>query len=258
MDAVPFTSAFKPVYDRLVQAPRTISEAVAMCHSAEDQLHLSTPKVYVSTAITSAGFRREKSLLFEEAIARNNQTASLILGSLASTGSPDINAESVMAPTELGRVPAWGDTDYLAFYFTWLSGISVDGAAWLEGRLADAVLAPIIAATNRREQSNDERWPFYQKFVEVLLTTVASAAARRGGRSREASSILLQLVDTSESLGCRAEQMYAEVRGIDRVSVTLGDGLAEPLATHIQELRAMRAELGVTRRPVQQVPVALR
>jgi hypothetical protein len=253
-----FVSVFKPVYDRLIQAPRSVSEAVSMCHAVQDQFRLSTPRVYVSTAITSAGFKRDASLSIGEAIALNNESAALVLAQLAATDSPGIFVEEVMVPTELGKVPSWGDTDYLAFYFSWLSGLSVEGTAWLEGRLDDAVLAPVVSAANDRGRCNAERWPYYQKFVEVLLTTVATVSARRRGRTREASSVLLQLIDTSGSLGCRAEEMYAEVRGIDRIGITLGDALTEPLATRVARLRELDAAVGVARRQVQQIPVALR
>lgn len=253
-----FTSSWKPVYDELVRAPRSVAEAVSMCLIFQEAQKIRTPKIYVSTAITSAGFKRDRNLPFDEVVSFNNRTASLALDHLNATNAPGIYADEVMVPTELGKVPNWADTHYLAFYFSWLNGLSVDGAAWLEGRLEDAVLTPIITAANARDRANSERWPFYQQYVEILLSTLAMAVARRGGQTGDPCQALVQLIDTSESLGCRAEEMYADVRGIDRLAVTYAEDLPEPLGPLIRRLEELKASVGVARRTVQLVPVKLR
>jgi hypothetical protein len=69
-----------------------------------------------------------------------------------------------------------------------------------------------------RGKSNDDRWPSYRTFVEVLLAKLALAGARPDAMQDDGCQLLLQLVDVEYSLGCRAEQIYAEARGLDRLA----------------------------------------
>lgn len=253
-----FLSVFKPVLDRIVGAAPTVAGAVSLCIEFEDAHDLSVPGVYVSTAITSAGYRRDETLDLEEVIRRNNTAAALIMAALVEHDAPQIRSTDVMLPTELGKVGSWRDSDYLLFYFAWAAGLSVEGVGWLETRMADPVYAQIIASADDRTVSNPERWPYYRLMVELMLTNLALAESRQGAKRSEGSGRLLQLVDTAESLGCRAEELYADVRGLDRLSVTFARDLQGAVGEEVTRLRGYQATVGSTRKPVQLVPALLR
>jgi hypothetical protein len=253
-----FLSAFKPFYAELEQPGLSVSAAVRKASEFEQGRALPLPRIYVSTAITSAGFARDKALSTREAITRNNQSATMLMTALVNADAPHIAENDVMLPTELGPVPGWADSHYLLFYFSWLSGLSPSGAGWLEAEMAEPIYAPILATANNRQLANEERWPSYRAFVEVALAKVALAEAREEGKSADGSEILLQLVDVEFSLGCRSEQMYADARGLDRISVTCAADLTDPLGADLAELERLGAKVGVPRMPVDLVPVLLR
>lgn len=259
-DAEPrhFATTFKPVYDELVRAPRTVAEAVQMCLRFEHTYNLRTPRIYASTAITSAGFKRVPGLDLAEVIRLNNETAAELMGELAAGGSPGIYAPEVMLPTELGKISGWEDSDYIAFYCAWLTGLSAEATSWIEGRLADPLVADIASKADDRTKSNEERWPYYALLVEVLLTNLAVVEHRRGARVQDACITLLQLVDTTESLGCRAETLYAEARGLDIVTVTHDITFAGPLQDKLARLEEVGVVVGTKRTPVQLAALILR
>ena len=254
----PYVSAFRPLYDDLVRRPPTVSEAVARAIAYEDERNLAVPRVYVSMAITSAGWRRDHSLPLDEAIARNGRLAAYVLAGLARHAAPRTHPTEVMLPTELGKVRGWADSDYLLFCFAWLGGLSASATRWLESQLSEPIYAPIRRAADDRSRSNDERWPHYRLLAEALLTNLALAEARPDGKRADGSQFLLQLVDTGQSLGCRAETIYADVRTLDRLSPTFADDLSGPLGEELNAVRSVGARVGVARKPVEIVPVLVR
>lgn len=252
-----FVSAFKPLYDDLLKGG-SVANAVATAARFQEEHDLALPSVYVSTAITSGGYKRDTSLELPEIIKRNNRSAALIATALAANDAPHFAANNTMLPTELGPVKGWGDSDYILFYFCWLSGLSPAGAAWIEKRLAEPAYQPILAAANDRKKPNDERWPPYRLFVEIVLGNLPLAEAQPNGKRSDGCSLLLQLVDVGYSLGCQAEQIYADARGLDRLAPSFDAGLPDPLGAEVKALTALGATVGTERKPVELVPVQLR
>jgi hypothetical protein len=256
-----FASAFKPLYDDLVNSEvtaLTVSDAVEKALAFQGREDLVVPRIYFSTAITSGGFFRDKSLSLPEVIARNGRTAQLVVSALVEYRAPSVSPKDMMLPTELGKVPGWADSHYLLFYFCWLSGLSRSGTAWVENELKDPVYRPILEIANDRGKSNDDRWPSYRTFVEVLLAKLALAEARPDAMQDDGCQLLLQLVDVEYSLGCRAEQIYAEARGLDRLAPTFSPDVASALGQEIAALKGLGSTVGAERKPVELVPVQLR
>lgn len=69
---------------------------------------------------------------------------------------------------------------------------------------------------------------------------------------------MLQLIDVEFSLGCQAEQMYADARGLDRLAFTAAADLPDPIGSDLAELGRLGAMIGRSRMPVELVPVLLR
>ncbi len=111
-----FTSEFKPLYGELEQPGITVSAAVQKAVEFEKARILSVPRIYVSTAITSSGYIRDKSLSPGEVIAANNRSATMLMTELAEYKAPHLAEDDVMLPTELGHVPEWADSTYILLY----------------------------------------------------------------------------------------------------------------------------------------------
>jgi hypothetical protein len=243
-------------YDELVRLNPTPADAVARAIAFEAAEQAPTPAVCASTAITSGGYAFGVPNPGREVIEKNGAVAARVLAGLDAADAPFVSPAAVMLPTELGKVPSWHDSDSLVFYFAWLSGLSASGASWLQMRLAEPVYEPILRVANdRRTRDNDMRWPSYRAFTEILIANVAVAESRTAGKRGEGARILLQLVDTGRSLGCRAEALYADARELDRFAPTIARDIRGPLADEVEGLARRGAAIGMPRRDVELVPV---
>lgn len=252
-----FESAYKAAYDAIVERGPSVTEAVAALVDFQGKGSLTTPHLYASTAITSAGFKRDSTLDFAEVVRLNNLTAALIMTELVEGQVPGLGPTTVMLPTELGKVPGWKDSHYLLFYFCWLAGLDARGTAYVESELNDPVRAGIVVAADDRKLPNEQRWPSYRVMVEILLANIALAEAVYG-RPHAHARTLVKLVDTEESLGCRAEQMFADARGLDSVAVSLDGSVGESLRDLTGRLAELGAKVGIPRTAAQLVPLRLR
>ena len=207
-------SAWKPVFDDIVATGPTAEGAVGMVLRYGEQQRMKVPRFYASTAITTAGWRRAPELQdparIRDAIERNNRTASRILGALVANPQSLVSDTSLMVPTDLGKVPGWEDTDYLNFYFAWASGLNAEGTSAYVASFDDPVYADVLRQANDRSLSNEERWPAYKFFAEAAISKIQSVESLPDMRGDDGAAILLQLVDVEESLGCRAERLFAD------------------------------------------------
>jgi len=255
MTLPPFRSAYRDLYDDLVKISPSVPNAVARAIAYEDAHDLSIPRVYVSTAITSAGYRRDPALPIADVIERNNNAALLIAAALQDHDAPNVAPDEIMLPVELGSVQGWKDSDYLLFYFSWLAGLTETATVWLVDELATPAYGEIINLTDDRTLSNEERWPHYRLYTEALLTKIAVAESRPCGKRADGADLMLQLIDVEWSLGCRAERIFADARGLIRLAPTFDtDPGHEALAHAIDELIALGAVVGLSRKPVELVP----
>jgi hypothetical protein len=149
-----WTSARKPAYDSIVAQAPAPAEAVQIMIDFETAHGLTTPLVYVSTAITSGGFRRDPRYsdpaAVRQAIDMNNAACASLMAVIASQPEPFATAGNVMVPTELGAVPQWTDSRYLEFYFAWCAGLTGQAAAAYSLALASPELASIRAEADAR------------------------------------------------------------------------------------------------------------
>ena len=234
-----WTSIRKPAYDSIVENAPAPASAVQIMIDFEAEHALTAPLIYVSTAITSGGFRRDPRFTdpadIRGAISKNNAACAALIAEITAQPNPLVTAANVMMPTELGAVPEWSDSDYLEFYVAWCAGLTGPASADFSQALADPELATIRAMADARDRTNDERWPAYLQFAKAA--TVEAALARRalGAGARPGSRYLLQLVDTGYSLGCRAEAMLARGLGWSLRGDAwdnMGDGWPETGAGH--------------------------
>jgi hypothetical protein len=243
----------------------TPPHAVHHVRQQEEALEVPPASVYVSTAITSGGYIRDKKLDIRAVIEANNQTSGLLVGELVNAGGA-VTATNVMVPTEIGKVRwpdghSWRDTDYMTFYFAYASGLSGEAAEKLMAGLAVAEYEAILRTANDRENlNNEERWPSYRAFTQIALGMVAGLLRSPKAQSYPAFESMLQLVDVDLSLGCQSERLYANFFGLDLIVPAVNEpSLPEnhPLRLELTELRNLGARVGVAASPVMPVAVTL-
>lgn len=255
-------SVWKPVFDLIVEKGPPPHQAVVWTLEFQERHGYRAPRFYVSTAISSAGWRRHPDYRdperISEAIARNNRSASLVLGELVTDTASFVTEESMMVPTDLGKVPEWKDTHYLLFYFSWLAGLNGAGAERFTRSFEEDQYTDILSSTNNRKLTNEQRWPWYQLFAEIALTKLRLVESLPNTRTGEEADVLLQLIDVDESLGCRAERLFADARELDIIIPTFGDRLASGLKADVENLRDLGASVGAARTEIELIPIKLR
>jgi hypothetical protein len=255
-------SAFRPAFEAVVAEDLPPAVAVEKMYEYCDDERCAQPSIYVSTALTSAGHRRESDLKpasgIPQAVERNSRTASLILSALASNQASIVSQSSVMVPSDLGHVPSWKDCDYLVFYFAWMSGLSAEGASRLDRELNKPQYQTLRVRADNRTADNEIRWPSYEAFTEVALAKLLVIEASPGTVQAGGARILLQLVDVGESLGCRAETLFAQARSLDIVTPTFAHETSGVLGEDVTRLIELGATVGAPRTGVELTSVQLR
>lgn len=215
------------VLDTVTRSDSTVPSAVQAMISHEEDTRRGVPELYVSTAISSGGHYWNP--VHDENLGRiidaNNETATLFAAEVHDAMRDYFNPTNVMLPTELGKVyfnrasnAKWLDSDYMLFYVTWLSGLSVTGTVLLVEEMVKPMYSTLLDVMNGRDRPHDERWPSYQMFMEIVCSKISLVENQPRGRRSEGSHSLIQLVDTNHSLGARAEALFAEVRDLEIVA----------------------------------------
>lgn len=173
---------------------------------------LPSPALYISTTITSGGFRRDEGMPIGEAIGAN----SLFARSLTQEGLLEYGLDPswVILPSELGKVPGWKQTDYLQFWMYIIRAVHPDSAHSLEGGYFNNPSSefPTIGDTMEVAPTYAERREAYIAFVRLYLQMKSDAETRDLLAPYWQAPVVLPGFDNGMSLGCSAEYYFAETR----------------------------------------------
>ncbi len=139
-----------------------------------------------------------------------------------------------------------------------MSGLSEEGAVWYFEQLRDPSYTEVFAPAADRTLTNPERWPAYRAFTEIAIAKVDQARSNPSRVRSTGCRVLVQLVDVAESLGCRAETLFAEIEGLDVIAPSFGPDVAPDLAADIARLADLEAAVGVPRHPARVATVLRR
>lgn len=199
--------------------------------------------LYVSTAITSGGAALDPTLSPPEVVARNTAIAEQLTDQIIA--DHDFDPRDVLLSTDLPYVKGWKQSDYLTFWLLCTDGVPVDVCeeiAGLLGTYADHI------GMDRKDLTYDEKWARYAIFVDEFFDLARRYRLHnRNDYYKQVAGIqqLVQLVDPQRSLGCRAEKLYAQRRGMQVLAFELnGEALNPALRRNVGELAAMGANIG--------------
>lgn len=177
---------------------------------------------YCSTALTNMGHQRNPKNNPEDTIAKNTASARKMM--LELTEAAAISPRDAILPADLGYIPAWKQSDYMGLWLCVIAGVDLDlrvanrGAGQFEQRVARALEMSEVSleVMNDRGQPAEERAPEYFKFAGAYAAAVS-------GMDREPHSAhrLINLWDTSESLGCRTERLFAHTQNVPAYDVAV-------------------------------------
>ena len=201
---------------------------------------------YISTAITSGGYRRDSTLKYREVVAKNTDYALMIADEFHRRGLTD--AELTLDAVALGKVAGWKQSDFLTFFLAAMARPVVPGPSSPEYRhLLDIYNHPQTynkATFDDESLGNDVRLPHYQAFAAEYWQRTKVLGVAPINRS-------IRVADWNQSLGSQAEEHFARLIGI-RVATpqiitsscdfSLLD-LPHDLSMSIKELRELGAHI---------------
>lgn len=213
-----------------------------------------TPYIdYASTAVTTGGHARREDLTVPEIIEANTITARRIASHLHHNGS--IEGREVVLPVDLGNT-GWKQAEFMKFWILVLSG--VDCSSWSHrplpyGQLETAIDRGIqmagvdLLTMNNKDVSRAEKSDQFAKFALGMAAGVRSVR-----EFLQPARALRQFVDTTISLGCFGEAVFADELKIPKHRLVAlqpaSDEMAaydEPLKEEVKIMRAHDADITV-------------
>lgn len=199
---------------------------------------------YVNAAVTSAGYRRDRMLSREVAIAQNTDTALLIADQLVDNGL--LEPEKTIDAVALGYIPSWEQSDYLQFFF----GVMARPDIVYIDDIADEMHSSHdydLAIFNNHQLTNEERFPHYQGLTAHFWEVVRQVPHRP-------IDTMIESFDRTMTLGGRAEEQLALQMGVrvlqpillrESTNFTQAD-ISPELKAHYTQLNALGADLFAT------------
>lgn len=206
---------------------------------------------YISTAITSGGYRRDTTRPYGEAVAENTAYALQMADELHYQGLIDINR--TLDAVALGKVAPWKQSDYLTFFFMMMTRPDLDGDYTMSGAevLRTALRSHNTAnmqVFNDESLTNEQRFPEYEKFVENFLGVIERYEITPIGR-------MVRVLDWDRTMGSRAEESLARRLGIQVVTpmiiTSTHDVSTIPVSAKLRERMLQLDSLGAKTLAVQ-------
>ena len=186
---------------------RTPGEAYVYYISKREASNLLWPEFYFSTTITSGGFLRNADLPFSEGIQSNIQLARNLADAIVAQNKLD--PETIVLPTELGKVAGWKQADYLLFWYHILHGAMPEDALAIEKYFQTSKILAISEVMENKLLPYDLRKRPYFEFYKAAVSIVQNTEEGVFYDNRWVKKPqLIPLIDSDFSLGCIAERYW--------------------------------------------------
>ncbi len=208
------------------------------------QTELFAVETFASGAIAAAGYRRDSTLPYEEAIAKNRDYLGHAAEVLDQSGL--LSLQTTAEKASIGHIDHWTDVDYLVLMLGMISRPDIFGGAnYFDNEIRGVIrwhehYNPDIL--NGHNLTNEERRPHYLAFADDYLKVLAY-------RKTTPVATHVALLDAQESLSCDAETVVARALGarvcypaLIKVSADLHDSTLDPgRRTQMEHLQSLGA-----------------
>jgi hypothetical protein len=213
-EAVP---PYREIFSEFEGAPVSTIDAYVRYRQWLDERGID-PSIYLSTAITSGGLTRNADLTFSEIMDGHTEFGGLMAEAIVDQYGRGglITREDIVVPSELGKVPGWGQADYLLFWAHVITGLDPCEAALLD----DAVRrSGVIERPGFREKSlpREEKLKDYAALAETYVASLRRLELGKGNNGAELPrniQAVVLILDPAESLGANAERYLCHLLGI--------------------------------------------
>ncbi len=194
------------------------------------------PCIYLSMALTSGGYARDQSLSFADAYAKNAGHGELIADVVVQQHADfGISRSDIVVPSALGKVPGWGQSDYLLFWGHVITGLEPILAREIdhEVRASGAMERP---GFNDKGLSTENRWIDYKRLIDAYVDSLDGLPTPFYPRNMQAIMLIL---DAELSLGVNAERYLGYRLGIGEYAFNVDSELGlEPDLAAVRSIGA--------------------
>ncbi len=169
------------------------------------------PTIYLSMAITSGGYARDKQLGIGEVIGKNSSYGDIAKRALLYQ-HPMFTEADIILPSEVGKMKGWSQSDYLLFWFHVMMGVEKDDAAVISEKITPTLALPGFTDSSL---DHDVRWGHYKQLASEYRKLLIERAQEKGGRLEPNNvQAMLMILDGEMSLGGRSEELVCRSLGI--------------------------------------------
>lgn len=220
--------SYRPIFETIENAADcSTAEAYSMYVDFVRQNDYD-PCIYLSMAITSGGYARDKTLPFTEVLVRNASHGELIADALAQQySSLGIKKSDIVMPATLGKVAGWNQADYLLFWGHVISGIDPALAERIDSGVRHADITNLPGFFDK-SLDRAAKWLDYKHLVDEYVSQLNQLP--RPIYPMNMQAVILAL-DAEESLGVNAERYLCHQLGLGEYTfgVDAKLGIAEDL-----------------------------
>jgi hypothetical protein len=203
------------------------------------------PCVYLSSAITSGGLARDPNVSFAEMMEVHTDFGDRMAHVIASQESDSyITRQDIIAPADLGKVPEWGQADYLLFWMHVITGLDPREASEIDADIRQNRMTEKPGFFDKslpREQRLDD----YLALAEGYAEAVGKLDCGKGKYGRNLPrniQTLVPILDPEESLGVQSELHLCRLLGFGEYSLNLQkEHLHDTTMQIIERLRTVGA-----------------
>lgn len=246
---LPQASPYEPIFKSIEIVPDCSTAEAYEMYNVSLKIGSLDPSIYLSMAITSGGYARDGAVSAFEAIKMNGDYVSMVADVISKQYQPHIGLDDIVVPSDLGKVPGWGQADYLLFWAHVITGLDVAEAKKLDAAVQETGVTKLSGFFDKNI-SREDRWNDYKKLIDIYTDLFQEMGLGKGAAGAELpnnmQAVLLAL-DAQESLGVNAERYLCHRLGLgEYVCGLVVDENAEvsSATTQMRQLGALTLEFG--------------
>lgn len=239
-------SFYREIFSELESRPHTTIEAYTRFYEWSTQSG-ADPSVYLSMAITSGGLARDPELSFSDIMQGHTEFGGLMAQAIANElNCYGLTCEDIVAPADLGKVPGWGQADFLLFWAHVITGLDPREAALIDNAVRTS---GVMERPGFRDKTlaREERQKDYIALIDTYVGAFENFEAGKGKNGmnppKNMQAVVL-ILDHSSSLGVEAERYLCYLLGLGDYTCNLDERkLSDAARAALGRLSALGADV---------------